>query len=215
MGFWKGPNGQNLIGTYCAPAGKTGLALYLYSLGAIGQGPFLDASGKSCSQLQTYVTSILKGATATNMNVMLRAQMLATALSAYFSDPNLGYRTTSVNSIKPPSTFLTQGSLAGLNVDLTAICPMVDNTTTGSALCAVANPSTNGFASGAYPKSCWTVGEILNYEATLNPLTFETYAGPFYGTPSAPNWYNGNATKETIVKNMFDQINNVQAFSCP
>jgi hypothetical protein len=201
IGFWKNTNGQALIGTYCAPASpKPSLAAYLSSLS-----PFADAAGKNCSQLQTYVTSILKGATATNMNVMLRAQMLSTALDVYFSDPTMGYTTTSKSGKKPPSTFLTHGALGGVSIDTTAICPMVDNSTTGTATCKNNTPSTDGFASLAFPAACMTVQGILTYESG-NP--------PFNGSTTSPVWYGGSKTLEEIAKNTYDQINNQDAFGC-
>jgi hypothetical protein len=203
IGFWKNTNGNSLISSYCAPGGKPSLATYLSGLGA-GSGPFSDAAGKSCSQLVTYVNGVISGANSTNMNVMLRAQMLATALDVYFSDPALGYSTTASGKIKPPSAFLTGGPLGGFNMDLTAICPMVDNSTAGTATCTAGKPSTNGFTSGAFPAVAMTVQAILNYEATSPP-----YAGP----PASSNWYAGNRTKEEIAKNVFDQINNQDAFA--
>jgi hypothetical protein len=204
IGFWKTTNGQNLIKTYSCPNGKTSLADYLKGLGPTDQGPFADASG--CGNTMTsYVSNILKGATATNMNIMLRAQMLGTALDVYFSDPAMGYTSTSISKVKPPSVFLTHGTLGGFNMDLTAICPMVDNTSTGTASCKNNTPSTDGFTSGAFPSACMTVQAILDYESTLPP---------FNGSTSSPNWYAGNRIKEEIAKNTFDQINNQDAFAC-
>jgi hypothetical protein len=220
IGFWRNTNGQNLIGTYCNLAYRPDLATYLShlatwslsnwqnsTLGA-ANGPFSDAAGKTCPNLKTYVSGVLKGATATNMNVMLRAQMLATALDVYFSDPSLGYTSTVKSSIKPPSNFLTHGSLGGVSIDTTSICPMVDNTNTGTATCTSGKPSTNGFTSGAFPSGCMTVQGILTYESG-NP--------PFIGSPSAPVWYGTTTaarTLQTIVKNTYDQINNNDAFGC-
>lgn len=203
IGFWKNTNGNSLIQNYCAPSGKTSLAAYLSTLGGT-TGPFSDAAGKSCSQLVTYVNNIIKGANSTNMNVMLKAQMLATALDVYFSDPGLGYTTTTVNKAKPPSNFLLHGSLGGFNMDMTAICPMVDNTTAGSATCTSGKPSTNAFASGAVPSAAMTVQAILTYASTT--------PSPFNGSTSNPIWYAGNRTKQEILKNIFDQINNNDAF---
>ena len=42
--------------------------------------------------MATYVTNVIKAANASGaaMNAMLKAQMLATALDVYFSDPALG-----------------------------------------------------------------------------------------------------------------------------
>jgi hypothetical protein len=205
IGFWKNTNGQNLIKTYSCPSGgKPSLAAYLAGLGPTDQGPFSNATGCGTT-MANYVTNILKGANATNMNVMLKAQMLGTALDVYFSDPAMGYTTTTINKIKPPSLFLTLGSLGGFNMDLTAICPMIDNTTAGTATCKNNNPSTDGHASGAFNVDCLTVQQILDFESTLPP---------FNGSTSAPVWYAGNRTKEEVAKNTFDQINNQDAFGC-
>jgi hypothetical protein len=199
IGFWKNTNGNSLIQNYCAPVGKPSLATYLSGLGG-GSGPFSLAAGKSCKDLVTYVNGIIVGATATDMNKMLKAQMLATALSVYFSGPSLGYTSTSVSKTKPPSTFLTKGALGALNVDLTAICPMVDSLSTGTASCTASTPSTDGFAAGAFPAAALTVQAVLDYEATT--------PSPFNGS----TWYGTNRTKQEIAKNVFDQINNQLAF---
>jgi hypothetical protein len=204
IGFWKNTNGNSLIQNYCAPTGKTSLATYLSSLGG-SSGPFRDAAGKTCSQLVTYVNNIIKGANATNMNTMLKAQMLATALDVYFSDSNLGFTSTSVNKTKPPSNFLTHGALGGFNMDMTAICPMIDNTTTGTATCKSNNPSTDAFASGAVPSAAMTVQAILTFASTT-PY-------PFNGSTTNSIWYGGNRTLEEVLKNIFDQINNNDAFA--
>jgi len=204
IGFWKTTNGNGLINKYCAPSGKTSLATYLSTLGPTNQGPFANATG-TCANLVTYVNSILKGATATNMNIMLRAQMLGTALDVYFSDPNLGWTSTKIGTTKPPSVFFSGiAPLGSFVMDLTAICPMVDNTTTGTATCKLGLPSTDGFASGAYPWDHRSVQGILNYESTVPP---------FNGSTTTPVWYAGNRTLEEIVKNTFDQINNQDAFA--
>jgi hypothetical protein len=208
IGFWKTTNGQALLKTYSCPASKTSLANYLKGLGA-GAGPFTDATG---CDLSTYVSGILTKATATNMNTMLKAQMLATALDVYFSDPALGYSAVASgsgkNQIKPPSSFLTQGPLGGFSMDLTAICPMIDNTTTGTATCKNNLPSTNGVTSGAFPASPQTVQWILDFAAKVDvsPWTNGAYSG-------SNVWYGGNKTLEEILKNTFDQINNNEAFA--
>jgi hypothetical protein len=206
IGFWKNSNGTSLITNYCAPGGgKTSLAAYLSGLGG-GSGPFADAATKGCSALVTYVNTILKGATATNMNVMLKAQMIATALDMYFSSSSLGWTTTAAGKIKPPSAFFT--SLSGLGsfvMDLTAVCPMVDNTTAGTATCKNNTPATDGYASGAFGSASLSVQAILDYEATA--------PSPFNGSTLNSIWYAGNRTREEIAKNVFDQINNQLAFA--
>jgi hypothetical protein len=207
QGFWKGPNGTSLITNYCAPSGYTSLATYLSSLGgAAATGPFAAAAGKSCSQLVTYFSTIF-GKSATNMNDMLKLQMLATALDVYFS--SYGYSTTSKTSgkttIKPPSAFLPHGGIGTFTMDLTAICPMVDNSTAGTAVCKNNTPSTNGFVSLAFPWASQTVSGILTFASTA----------PTAGAFTDPTWYGSDRTKQEILKNVFDQINNDVAFAAP
>ncbi len=197
IGFWKGPNGQNLITTYCQSGA---LGTYLRGLGS-GSGPFSNAPS-TCSSLATYVSGILSGASATNMNNMLKAQMLGTALDVWFSGP--GWTSTTVNKIKPPSNFLSNNSLGTFKMDTTAVCPMVDNTTTGTATCLNNNPSTDAVASGAVPSSPMLMQAILNF-AAMTP-------SPFNGSTSSSNWYAGNRTLEEILKNILDQFNNQLAF---
>src|SRR5206468_12621024 len=58
-----------------------------------GYAPFQDLSATAnCTAVASYVTTIIKAANASGatMNAMLKAQMLATALDVYFSDPALG-----------------------------------------------------------------------------------------------------------------------------
>jgi hypothetical protein len=208
IGFWKGPNGNSLIASYCAPSGKTSLSTYLTTLGSV-PGPFAAATG-TCSQLVTYVNGIINGASATDMNKMLKAQMLATALDVYFSTSTLGYTTVGVGSgknvVKPPSNFLPNGGIGTFVMDLTAICPMVDNTTTGTATCSGNKPSTNGFASGALPWASRSVSNILTFAATNGVSPWAT------GAFTSPTWYGTDRTKQEILKNVFDQINNQLAF---
>jgi hypothetical protein len=199
IGFWKTTNGQNLIKTYCTK-GSDNLGTYLKNLGG-GSGPFSNAP-TDCSGLATYVQNILNGASATDMNKMLKAQMLATALDVWFSGP--GWTSTTVNKVKPPSNFLSHNSLGTFKMDTTAVCPMVDNTSTGSATCTGNKPSTDAVASGAVPSSPMTMQAILNYASTTPT--------PFNGSTSSPVWYAGNRTKQEILKNIFDQFNNGLAF---
>jgi hypothetical protein len=198
IGFWKTTNGQNLIKTYCANT----LDDYLAGLGS-GSGPFADAAGKNCSQLATYVQGILSGASATNMNVMLKAQMMGTALDVWFSGP--GWTSTKIGGVKTPSNFLSHNNLGTFNMDTTAVCPIVDNTTTGTATCLNNLPSTDAVASGAVSSSPMSMQAILNFAATT--------PSPFNGlTGSGSVWYGGNRTKQEILKNIFDQFNNQMAF---
>jgi hypothetical protein len=199
MGFWKNTNGQNLIKTYCG-TDPTGLGAYLRGLGA-GSGPYSNAPS-SCSSLATYVQGILSGASATDMNKMLKAQMLASALDVWFSGP--GWTSTTINKVKPPSNFLSHNLLGTFKFDTTAVCPMVDNLSTGSATCKNNTPSTDAVAAGAVPSSPMAMQAILDFAATT--------PSPFNGSTSSSNWYAGNRTKEEILKNIFDQFNNGDAF---
>jgi hypothetical protein len=198
IGFWKGPNGNSLIQNYCQPPA---LANYLKGLGG-GSGPFSNAPTTKCSDLVTYVNGILNGASATNMNNMLKAQMLGTALDVWFSGP--GWSNTAQGKIKPPSNFLSHNNLGTFNMDVTAVCPMVDNTTTGTATCSGNKPSTDAVASGAVPTSPMAMQAILDFAATT--------PAPFNGSTSNSIWYAGDRTKQEILKNIFDQFNNGLAF---
>lgn len=198
IGFWKTTNGQGLITTYCQ---NPALANYLKGLGG-GSGPFSNVPTTSCKDLASYVSSILTGANAKNMNTMLKAQMLATALDVWFSGP--GWTSTTLNKVKPPSNFLSHNNLGTFKMDTTAICPMVDNLSTGSATCKNNTPSTNAVAAGAVPSSPMAMQAILDYAATA--------PSPFNGSTSNSIWYGGNTTKEEILKNIFDQFNNQDAF---
>lgn len=132
--------------------------------------------------------------------------MLATALDVYYS--STGWVAPGSGKTKTSGNFLPHGGIATFNMDLTAICPMVDNTTTGTATCKNNTPSTDGVQSGAFPASPHTVQWILDFAATIgvSPWTTGAYSG-------SNVWYAGNRTLEEILKNTFDQINNNDAFA--
>ena len=100
MGYWQNKNGQGIING----ANQANLGNWLRQFH-----PFSDAPS---SALGTYVTNIIKAANAsgTAMNPMLKAQMLATALDVYFSDPALGG-----NKIKAPAP------IGSVSIDLTKV----------------------------------------------------------------------------------------------
>ncbi len=198
IGFWKTTNGQGLIKSYCQ---NPALANYLKGLGG-GAGPFSNAPTTSCNDLASYVSTILNSATATDMNKMLKAQMLGTALDVWFSGP--GWTSTKVGGVKPPSNFLSHNNLGTFKMDTTAVCPMVDNTAAGTATCLNNTPSTDAVASGAVPTSPMSMQAILDFAATA--------PAPFNGSTSSSVWYAGNRTKQEILKNIFDQFNNQLAF---
>jgi hypothetical protein len=107
MGFWQNKNGQGII-TNQAKTGPCPSAAWLTQYA-----PFQDLSSTAtCSQVAAYVTTVIKAATCggSTCNAMLKAQMLATALDVYFSDPALGG-----NQIGAPAP------IGGVKIDLTNI----------------------------------------------------------------------------------------------
>lgn len=108
MGFWQNKNGQGII-TGQAKTGTCPSATWLRKYL-----PFQDLSATAtCSEVASYVTNVIKAANASgaSMNAMLKAQMLATALDVYFSDPALGG-----NKINAPAP------IGGIGIDLILIC---------------------------------------------------------------------------------------------
>lgn len=85
IGFWQNKNGQAIIKASGPSSGVCSLTSALR-----GYAPFQDlGAAATCSQVATYVTGVIKAANASgsSMNAMLKAQMLATALDVYFTDP--------------------------------------------------------------------------------------------------------------------------------
>jgi hypothetical protein len=112
MGFWQGPNGQNVITTSGPSSGTCAItsSLRTYTI-------FSDLSATaSCSQVAAYVNNTIKSANAGNatMTAMLKGQMLATALDVYFTGPGW----TSGNA----GRFLPNSKLGDILIDLTRIC---------------------------------------------------------------------------------------------
>ena len=86
IGFWQNKNGQAIVTSGTSPV--CALTPWLRLLA-----PFQDlAATANCRTVGTYVTTVIKAASAKGaaMNAMLKAQMLASALDVYFSDPSLG-----------------------------------------------------------------------------------------------------------------------------
>lgn len=91
MGFWQNKNGQGIItGGAFTP---TVVGTKTYNVCNVGTwlrtnfAPFSDLSPTAtCAQVGAYVTNVIKSASAgVTMSAMLKGQMLATALSVYFS----------------------------------------------------------------------------------------------------------------------------------
>ena len=101
IGFWQNKNGQDII----VAANQAQLLSFLKSYA-----PFSDAS----APLKNYVTKIINAADASGaaMNAMLKAQMLATALDVFFSNPALGG-----NKLNAPAP------IGGVSIDLTRVPP--------------------------------------------------------------------------------------------
>jgi hypothetical protein len=124
IGFWQNKNGQGIIAADGSTEGACDVGAWLR-----GFAPFEDLNdGAACgsvvatntkgnsvitTDVTNYVFSVIKVASAkgASMNAMLKAQMLATALNVYFSDPELG------GSVLPDATL----PIGGLSIDLTNI----------------------------------------------------------------------------------------------
>ena len=190
MGYWQNKNGQGIIsgGSFTGTAKVCNSGTWLRTYYA----PFQDLSATAtCAQVATYVYNIIKAATAAGptMNAMLKAQMLATALDVYFSDPTLGG-----NKIGAPKP------LGGVEVDLTKICVMIDSSG-GTGSCSGATESVSAAFGGATVTEL-TVSQMLAYAASQSNV-------------GGTSWYGQNKTTQGLAKNAFDAINNGAAFTGP
>jgi hypothetical protein len=151
IGFWQNKNGQAIITGGAATSGVCNSGTWLRQYA-----PFQDLSATAtCSQVATYVTNVIKAANASgsSMNAMLKAQMLATGLDVYFSDPALGG-----NKISAPAP------IGGVSVDLTKICTDLS--------CTAFEDSSSVF--GGSPK---TVSQMLTYAASQSNVGGSTWYG--------------------------------------
>jgi hypothetical protein len=187
IGFWQNKNGQAIIsgGAKTSNVCNSGTWLRQYN-------PFNESAlsaTATCAQVATYVTNVIKAASAKGaaMNAMLKAQMLATALDVYFSDPALG-----TNKIGAPAP------LGGVKVDLTKICKMIDGSS-GTATCS--GTYSNATAEFGGSSSCQTVLALLGWSNT-------------YSNAGGSTWYAQVKATQEIAKNTFDAINNKVAYTC-
>jgi hypothetical protein len=190
MGFWQNKNGQAII-TNSGP--KTGTCTITSWLRAYN--PFNDLSvTATCAQVGTYVTNIIKAANASGaaMNAMLKAQMLATALDVYFSDPLWGG-----DKVAGYNGGITT-KLGGVKIDLTKVCGMIDSSS-GTGTCSGTYLNAGPAFGGA---TSMTVLQILAYAAS------QSNAG---GT----SWYGQVKATQGLAKNTFDAINNQAAQIAP
>ncbi len=177
MGFWQNKNGQGII----SGSNQALLGAWLRQFH-----PFSDAPSTG---LASYVYNIIKAANASgsSMNAMLRGQMLATSLDAYFSDPLLGG-----NKINAP------GPIGGVMIDLTKICHMIDGSG-GTATCSGTYENVSSAFGGATSMS---VISMLLYQNTADPLA-----------DKGAVWYNQVKATQQLAKDAFDAINNQVAFA--
>jgi hypothetical protein len=184
MGFWQNKNGQGIITSGGSTGGvcNSGTWLRLYF-------PFQDLSASAtCSQAATYVYNVIKAATCTSSgktcNSMLKAQMLATALDVYFSNPALGG-----NRIGAPAP------IGGVSIDLTKICAMIDGG--GGSSCSGNFVNVSSAFGGA---TSLTVLQMLEYAAS------QSNAG-------GSTWYSNVKATQVKAKDAFDAVNNQVAFA--
>src|SRR5216117_4037731 len=142
MGFWQNKNGQGIItgGATTANVCNSGTWLRQFA-------PFQDLSATAnCAGVASYVYNVVKLASSAgdSMNPMLKAQMLATALDVYFSDPTLGG-----NLINAPTP------VGARNIDLLNVCAD-----------AVSCSSYENASSAFNGASALTVGQMLTYAAS-------------------------------------------------
>jgi hypothetical protein len=156
MGFWQNKNGQAIITSGASTSGVCNSATWLRQYA-----PFQDLSATAtCAQTATYVFNIVKAANASgaSMNAMLKAQMLATALDVYFSDPALGG-----NKIGAPAP------VGGVKIDLTLVCAPI-----------LSGPSCGGYlnVSSAFGNATsLTVSDMLSYAASQSNIGGSTWYG--------------------------------------
>jgi len=132
------------------------------------------------------VTNVIKAANASgsSMNPMLKAQMLATSLDVFFSDPGLGGN--KIGAAAP---------LGGIAIDLTLICRMIDG-------------SGGGTCGGSYENVSAAFGGATN----LTVLQMITYAAS-QSNAGGVTWYGNVKATQQLAKDAFDAINNQVAFA--
>ena len=189
MGFWQNKNGQGIIAGGASTSGVCNAATWLRQFA-----PYQDLSATAtCAQTATYAFNIIKSANSsgTSMNPMLKAQMLATALDVFFSDPALGgNKIGQYNGLGS-----SQPAIGGLSIDLTMICAMIDGSGTGT--CSGSFQNVSSAFGGA---TSMTVSQMLAYASSQANLGGST-------------WYGNVKSTQELAKNAFDAINNQVAFA--
>jgi hypothetical protein len=189
IGFWQNKNGQAVIAGGASTDSVCNSGTWLFQFKPFQDLPHnsVPLSTATCAQMATYVFNVIKagGSSGTSMNPMLKAQMLATALDVYFSDPALGG-----NRIGAPA------QIGGLTIDLTKICKMTDGSN-GSAKCGGTYSDVSAAFGGA---PSLTVMQMLSYAASQSNVGGST-------------WYANVKSTQEMAKNAFDAINNTCAFA--
>ena len=205
MCFWQNKNGQGIIAGSGPSSGTCKLTTWLRTFA-----PFQDLSATApCGTVQStntkytsvvttsataYVASVIYFAEAggPSMNPMLKAQMLATALDVYFSDPTLGGNKigafNGLGNSQPP--------IGGITIDLTKVCTMIDSSN-GTATC-----------SGTYQNDSSAFGGATSM-TVLNMLLYQNNVSTVGGSI----WYGQVKTTQGLAKNAFDAINSGVAFT--
>jgi hypothetical protein len=133
-GSWQNSNGQNLIKNSGSTAGICNLTTYLRQYA-----PFQDLSATAtCNAVATYVNNVIKGANASgsSMNMMLKAQMLSTALSVYFN--------TSIGVVVIDLTKVCTGVTCSAYADVSAAFGSATSLSVGQMLAYAASQSNVG-----------------------------------------------------------------------
>ncbi len=184
IGFWQNKNGQGIISGGAATSSgvcNSGTWLRQYA-------PYQDLSTTaSCSAVAKYVYDVIKAASSAGltMNPMLKAQMLASALDVYFSDPALGG-----NKLGAPA------ALGAVTIDMTVVCKMFDGSG-GVATCSNSYQNVSSAFGGA---TSLTVSQMLSYAASQSDSGGVT-------------WYGQVKATQEMAKNAFDAINNQVAYT--
>jgi len=183
IGFWQSKAGQNIIKTTASISGVCNLTPWLRQFA-----PYQDLSATaSCNTAATYVTNLIKAANAkgASMNAALKAQMLASALDVYYSDPGLGG-----NTIGAPAP------VGGVTIDLTLVCNMF-SFPGGVATCTGTYQNTSSAFGGA---TSLTVSQMLAFAASQSNV-------------SGTLWYGNVKATQQLAKNAFNAVNNQVAFA--
>jgi len=183
IGFWQNKNGQGIITSGAATGGICNSGTWLRQFA-----PYQDLSATAtCAQVAAYATNVIKAANASgsSMNPMLKAQMLATSLDVYFSDPALGGNKIGASA-----------PLGGIAIDLTLVYKMIDGS------------GGTGTCSGSYESSSAAFGGATH----LTVLQMIAYAAS-QSNPGGVTWYGNVKATQQLAKDAFDAINNQVAFA--